>query len=82
MVSIIPGDTLILKIGRLTGELEPLCRLRGMLSRCAASWACCRAAQPGCAALRATQFGAGPVTSVAIWAELGRTNRETPRQRA
>ena len=51
--------------GRLTGELEPLRRQLGMLSR----------RQPGCAALRATQFGVGPVTSVAIWAELGDVRR-------
>ena len=53
------------QIDRLTGELDPLRRQLGMLSR----------RQPGCAALRATQFGVGPVTSVAIWAELGDVRR-------
>jgi transposase len=53
------------QIGRLTGELDPLRRQLDMLSR----------RQPGCAALRATQFGIGPVTSVAIWAELGDVRR-------
>jgi hypothetical protein len=43
-------DTGLRQIDRLTGELEPLRRQLGMLSR----------RQPGCAALRATQFGAGP----------------------
>ena len=32
-------------------------------------------AAPGSRALRATQFGVGPVTSVAIWAELGDVRR-------
>jgi transposase len=31
--------------------------------------------QPGCRALRDTQFGVGPLTSVAIWAELGDCRR-------
>jgi transposase len=31
--------------------------------------------QPGCRALRTTQFGIGAVTSVAIWAELGDVRR-------
>jgi hypothetical protein len=31
--------------------------------------------QPGCRALRAACFGVGPVTSVAIWAELGDARR-------
>jgi transposase len=53
------------QIDRLTGELDPLRRQPGMLSR----------RQPGCAALRATQFGVGGVTSVAIWAELGDVRR-------
>jgi Transposase IS116/IS110/IS902 family len=46
-------------------ELDPLRRQLNMLSR----------RQPGCRALRATQFGVGPVTSVAIWAELGDVRR-------
>ena len=53
---------------RLTGsttELDPLRRQLNLLSR----------RQPGCRALRATQFGVGPVTSVAIWAELGDVRR-------
>jgi transposase len=53
------------QIDRLTAELDPLRRQRGMLSR----------RQPGCAALRAAHFGIGPVTSVAIWAELGDVRR-------
>ena len=53
------------QIDRLTGELDPLRRQLGMLSR----------RQPGCAALRAAHFGIGPVTSVAIWAELGDVRR-------
>jgi transposase len=53
------------QIDRLTGELDPLRRQLGMLSR----------RQPGCAALRATWFGIGPVTAVAIWAELGDVRR-------
>ena len=53
------------QIDRLTAELDLLRRQPGMLSR----------HQPGCAALRATQFGIGPVTAVAIWAELGDVRR-------
>ena len=53
------------QIDRLTGELDVLRRQLGMLSR----------HQPGCAALRATWFGVGPVTAVAIWAELGDVRR-------
>ena len=53
------------QIDRLTAELDPVRRQLGMLSR----------RQPGCAALRATQFGIGPVTAVAIWAELGDVRR-------
>ena len=53
------------QIDRLTGELDPLRRQLDMLSR----------RQPGCRALRATQFGVGAVTSVAIWAELGDVRR-------
>jgi transposase len=53
------------QIERLTGELDPLRRQLGMLSR----------RQPGCRALRAAHFGIGPVTSVAIWAELGDVRR-------
>jgi transposase len=58
-------DTGLRQIDRLTGELEPLRRQLEMISR----------RQPGCRALRATQFGAGAVTSVAIWAELGDVRR-------
>jgi transposase len=58
-------DTGLRQIDRLTGELDPLRRQLGMLSR----------RQPGCAALRATQFGVGAVTAVAIWAELGDVRR-------
>jgi transposase len=53
------------QIGRLTAGLDPLRRQLGMLSR----------RQPGCAALRAAHFGIGPVTSAAIWAELGDVRR-------
>jgi transposase len=58
-------ETGLRQIDRLTGELDPLRRQLDMLSR----------RQPGCAALRATQYGVGPVTSVAIWAELGDVRR-------
>jgi transposase len=53
------------QVDRLTGELDPLRRQLDMISR----------RQPGCRALRTTQFGVGPVTSVAIWAELGDVRR-------
>jgi transposase len=53
------------QIDRLTAELDPVRRQLSMLAR----------RQPGCRALRATQFGIGPVTSVAIWAELGDVRR-------
>jgi transposase len=53
------------QIDRLTGELDPLRRQPGMLSR----------RPPGCAALRAAHFGIGPVTSAAIWAEPGDVRR-------
>lgn len=55
----------VVQIDRLSGELDPLRRQLDMLSR----------RQGGCRALRATQFGIGPVTSVAIWAELGDVRR-------
>jgi transposase len=58
-------ETGLRQIDRLTGELDPLRRQLNMLSR----------RQPGCRALRATQFGVGAVTSVAIWAELGDVRR-------
>ena len=53
------------QIDRLTGELDPLRRQLDMISR----------RRPGCRALRATQYGVGAVTSVAIWAELGDVRR-------
>ena len=53
------------QIGRLTAELDVLRRQLAMLAR----------RQPGCRELRATQSGIGPVTSVAIWAELGDVRR-------
>ena len=53
------------QIDRLTGELDVLRRQLGMLAR----------RQPGCAALRDAWFGIGPVTAVAIWAELGDVRR-------
>jgi transposase len=55
------------QIDRLTGELDALRRQLNTLSLC----------QPGCRALRATQYGVGPVTSVAVWAELGDVRRFT-----
>jgi transposase len=58
-------ETGLRQAGRLTAELEPLRRQLDMISR----------RQPGCAALRATQFGVGAVTSVAIWAGLGDVRR-------
>jgi transposase len=58
-------ETGLRQVDRLTGELDPLRRQLDMISR----------RQPGCRALRATQFGVGPVTSVAIWAELGDVRR-------
>jgi transposase len=42
--------------------------LRAELARCSRR-------QPGCRALRTTHFGIGPITSVAIWAEMGDTRR-------
>ena len=47
------------------GELDVLRRQLGMLAR----------RQPGCRALRDAWFGIGPVTAVAIWAELGDVRR-------
>jgi transposase len=58
-------ETGLRQIDRLTGELDPLRRQLDMISR----------RQPGCRALRTTQFGVGAVTSVAIWAELGDVRR-------
>ena len=60
-----PSSTGLRQVDRLTGELDPLRRQLDMISR----------RQPGCRALRATQFGVGPVTAVAIWAELGDVRR-------
>jgi transposase len=53
------------QIDLLTSELDVLRRQLGILSR----------RQPGCAALRKAWFGIGPVTAVAIWAELGDVRR-------
>jgi transposase len=58
-------ETGLRQIDRLAGELDPLRRQLDMISR----------RQAGCRALRATQYGVGPVTSVAIWAELGDVRR-------
>ncbi len=55
------------QLDRLTGELDPL---RADLARFSRR-------QPGCRALRTTHFGIGPITSVAIWAEMGDTRRFT-----
>lgn len=59
------AETGLRQIGRLTSELDPLRRQLDMISR----------RQPGCRALRATQYGIGAVTAVAIWAELGDVRR-------
>jgi transposase len=53
------------QLDRLSGELDPL---RAELARFSRR-------QPGCRALRTTHFGIGPITSVAIWAEIGDTRR-------
>src|SRR4029453_8761690 len=53
------------QMNRLPGELAPL---RAELARFSRR-------QPGCRALRTTHFGIGPITSVAIWAEMGDTRR-------
>jgi len=58
-------ETGLRQIDRLTSELDPLRRQLDMISR----------RQPGCRTLRATQYGVGPVTAVAIWAELGDVRR-------
>ena len=58
-------ETGLRQVDRLTAELDVLRRQLGMLAR----------RQPGCAALRAAWFGIGPVTAVAIWAELGDVRR-------
>ena len=58
-------ETGLRQIDRLSAELDPLRRQLDMLSR----------RQPGCRALRDTHYGIGPVTSVAIWAELGDVRR-------
>jgi transposase len=58
-------DTALRQADRLTVELVTLRRQLDMISR----------RQPGCRALRTTHYGIGPVTSVAIWAELGDTRR-------
>ncbi len=58
-------ETGLRQIDRLTAEPGPSRRQLGMLSR----------RRPGCAGLRAACFGVGPVTSVAIWAELGDVRR-------
>lgn len=54
-------ETGLRQIDRLTAELDPLRRQLDQFSR----------RQAGCRALRTTQYGVGPVTSVAIWAEMG-----------
>jgi transposase len=59
------AETALRQVDRLTEELDPLRRQLDMISR----------RQPGCRALRATQFGVGAVTAVAIWAELGDVRR-------
>jgi transposase len=53
------------QLDRLTAELD---WLRADLARFSRR-------QPGCRALRTTHFGIGPITSVAIWAEMGDTRR-------
>ena len=58
-------ETGLRQIERLPGELDPLRRQLGMISR----------RQPGCRALAATHYGIGPVTAVVVWAELGDARR-------
>jgi len=58
-------ETGLRQIDRLTAELGALRRQLEMFSR----------RQPGCRAMRDAHFGIGPVTSVAIWAELGDARR-------
>ena len=58
-------ETGLRQVERLSGELDPLRRQLGMISR----------RQPGCRALAAAHYGIGPVTAVAIWAELGDVHR-------
>ena len=58
-------ETGLRQVERLSGELDPLRRRLGMISR----------RQPGCRALAATHYGIGPVTAVVIWAELGDVHR-------
>ena len=53
------------QIERLSGELDPLRRQLGLISR----------RPPGCRALAATHYGIGPVTAVVVWAELGDVHR-------
>ena len=53
------------QVERLSGELDPLRRQLGIISR----------RQPGCRALAATHYGIGPLTAVAVWAELGDVHR-------
>jgi len=58
-------DAGLRQMDRLSGEMEPLRRSFEQLSR----------HQPGARALRTTHYGIGPVTSVAIWAEMGDCRR-------
>jgi transposase len=53
------------QIERLTDEMAPLRRDLARFSR----------RQPGCRALQETHYGVGPLTSVAIWAEMGDCRR-------
>ena len=61
--------------GRRGGPAAAGSAQRRARSRCAPSWPACSRRQPGCRALRTTHFGIGPITSVAIWAEMGDTRR-------
>jgi len=53
------------QVERLGSEMAPLRAQLEQLSR----------AQKGCRALREAHFGVGPISSVAIWAEMGDTRR-------
>jgi len=53
------------QIERLSAEMAPLRRDLARFSR----------RQPGCRALQETHYGVGPLTSVAVWAEMGDCRR-------
>jgi hypothetical protein len=55
------GEVGMRQVDRLTEEMHAVREQITMLSR----------RQPACRALRAVHYGVGPLTSVAIWAEMG-----------